>query len=934
MATVYIKSVEASSWARTEWDSSGSTTYNVGDRIRMSETHSEKYTYACIVSNNSVILPENDPTNWVRVGDSKEYPYHAPGGALDSATNTSGEVYLESLNSRYKTTNSYTGSVWNHATSDLTGNELGTLIFLDGEYKTNLPPNFEKINISAENQGQCTIYINSTTGQTSVFNDNTEGITKKVSGINFIVGGQKPLFDGGQKFSFIGCKFTDRGSIYGDFTAVGNRLASGNFISFIDCLIDLPNSLSALGGYSMLAGDSGEPAIWKNTTISTIFGNGNNYRAWFYGASNDRLLIKKCIFNVVASGYTAGNDFTLCDSGFLAEDSIVHNETSGGNIPAVGDDSVKLINPLFVDSPNGDFRLRPSSPVVGGGGSSKFPADAVWMQTGSGTGTGTESDPYYFSQFTDALIAAVSTNSKQVVCKDGAYRFTTAGEHFRDANLGSVTFIAENHHKAVLSAQRGVNPGPDKSSLTLKLKDFKLTIGSSEHFIHAQFVSVPSYITFDNCYINFLTFMSLPSGSSLIAKSCIIEKGTGIAAVSYFYSGLGAIGSFSNCLFVDRHSYTTHGWNHNVNAGDQTYKNCIFRTENTTNTSPPGTGTFTQCIAYNYNTSNYSDTEVLDADPLMVNYDISSHEDSNYQLRPSSPGIGGAKSSSSFPNSYIWVTNTAGTGGTGTEEDPYYFGSLDQAYTDAGSFGSVVFKNGVYDIGQQTFTFNSDTQANNVNYYAETTGGVEFIAQKIIFGHGGLNVTQSLNYTGLKIASTSAGYDNFLIDQSASNSIAAHIFSSCELQTNHSFLESSGTSTDVGKVIFKNTRLSKVSATNYTYLLEQRNGNTNPINLSFENCIIENFLSTSSGPTKIFRRTNVTLKGTIIIDYSNNATGLVPHLETGLVAPSLITSNCITREDGLDFYPHESNLAIDPLFVDPAGGNFSLRPNSPLIGKG
>lgn len=913
MATVYIKSVEASSWARTEWDSSGSTTYNVGDRIRMSETHSEKYTYACIVSNNSVILPENDPTNWVRVGDSKEYPYHAPGGALDSATNTSGEVYLESLNSRYKTTNSYRGSVWNHATSDLTGNELGTLIFLDGEYKTNLPPNFEKINISAENQGQCTIYINSTTGQTSVFNDNTEGITKKVSGINFIVGGQKPLFNGGQKFSFIGCKFTDRGSIYGDFTAVGNRLASGNFISFIDCLIDLPNSLSALGGYSMLAGDSGEPAIWKNTTISTIFGNGNNYRTWFYSASNDRLLIKKCIFNVVASGYTAGNDFTLCDSGFLAEDSIVHNETSGGNIPAVGDDSVKLINPLFVDSPNGDFRLRPSSPVVGGGGSSKFPADAVWMQTGSGTGTGTESDPYYLDQWSDALAAATSSTFKKIVLKDGTYALNGSGQQgvtwLADSNLNSVTFTSENLHGATITdgGWRIILPGGVDN--TFNLEGVKLEAG--DHFIHSNQSAGILKLVANNCKIKAPKYIHFHDHQ--ISNSILEITAFNLSILS------GPSGTLKNCTLINNNTNVTAV----LVSASHTCTNCIFWTPNTSSAKPGGSTI--DCISYNFATqSGCINTDPQFTDP--VNYD--------FRLRPSSPGSGGVKSSSSFPNDYIWVTNTAGTGGTGTEEDPYYFGSLDQAYTDAGSFGSVVFKNGVYDIGQQTFTFNSDTQANNVNYYAETTGGVEFIAQKIIFGHGGLNVTQSLNYTGLKIASTSAGHDNFLIDQSASNSIAAHIFSSCELQTNHSFLESTGTSTDVGKVIFKNTRLSKVSATNYTYLLEQRNGHTNPANLSFENCIIENFLSTSSGPTKIFRRTNVTLKGTIIIDYSNNATGLVPNLDTGLVAPSLITSNCITREDGLDFYPHESNLAIDPLFVDPAGGNFSLRPNSPLIGKG
>lgn len=932
MATVYVKSVEASSWSRTTWDNTGATNYIVGDRVIKNIADGSAHenlgkTYVCIVNNNSTTDPETDVGNWARVGFSEEYPFHAPDGNIATYT-ANGEVYLDGLSTRYKNLSSADPSFWWNA-QDFGADSEGTIIFFDGTYNITRPIPGDKINYVAKNQGKVTFNLD-TTSMYNVFAFN-DGYYNRHEGINYQVGGTAKLFSDTMRSSFINCVFTDENSIYGNYTSVGNNLGYTNFVEFENCLINLPNSFCHIAGHNLVLGPNGRDALWKNSTFIMQFGNVNQYEATFFQTgANSPITLKNCVFYIVSHVYSDAHIFM--GSGVKATNCIAFS--ADNSLPEItsSNSGLTIKDPLFIDASNGDVRLRPSSPLVGGGRSSKFPADAVWMQEGSGTGTGTESDPYYFSQFADALIAAASTNSKQVVCKDGAYRFTTGGEHFRDANLGSVTFIAENRHKAVLSAQRGVNPGPDKSSLTLKLKDFKLTIGSSEHFIHTQFVSVPSYITFDNCYINFLTFMSLSSGSSFIAKSCIIEKGIGISAVSYFISGTGASGLYTSCTFVDRNNYTTTtGWNHSVTAGMQTFKNCIFRTENATNTSPPGAGTFTQCIAYNYNTSNYSDTEVLDADPLMVNYDISSHEDSNYQLRPSSPGIGGVKSSSSFPNSYIWVTNTSGTGGTGTEEDPYYFGSLDQAYTDAGSFGSVVFKNGVYDIGQQTFTFNSDTQANNVNYYAETTGGVEFIAQRIIFGHGGLNVTQSLNYTGLKIASTSAGHDNFLIDQSASNSIAAHIFSSCELQTNHSFLESSGTSTDVGRVIFKNTRLSKVSATNYFYLIEQRNGNTNPVNLSFKNCIIENFLSTSSGPTKIFRRANVTLKGTIIIDYSNNVTGFG---DGSSATPSLITSNCITREDGLDFYPHESNLAIDPLFVDPAGGNFSLRPNSPLIGKG
>ena len=162
-----------------------------------------------------------------------------------------------------------------------------------------------------------------------------------------------------------------------------------------------------------------------------------------------------------------------------------------------------------------------------------------------------------------------------------------------------------------------------------------------------------------------------------------------------------------------------------------------------------------------------------------------------------------------------------------------------------------------------------------------------------------------------------------------SNSIAAHVFSSCRFKTNHSFLESQGISTNPGKIIFKNTHFSKLSAVTSPYFFEQRNGNSNICDLMFENCIIENYFSSSASLQHAFRRVNVSLKSTIIIDYSNNSSGLI----TAGTA-ELQGANCIMREDGTDLYPNESNLAVNPLFVSPASDNWNLRPSSTLIGQG
>ena len=66
--------------------------------------------------------------------------------------------------------------------------------------------------------------------------------------------------------------------------------------------------------------------------------------------------------------------------------------------------------------------------------------------------------------------------------------------------------------------------------------------------------------------------------------------------------------------------------------------------EKSNNSNPPVYGTLIACAVYNYDASSYSDEEViLYGDPLMIYFDPTSHENSNYQLRPLSPLIGKGK---------------------------------------------------------------------------------------------------------------------------------------------------------------------------------------------------------------------------------------------------------------------------------------------------
>ncbi len=137
--------------------------------------------------------------------------------------------------------------------------------------------------------------------------------------------------------------------------------------------------------------------------------------------------------------------------------------------------------------------------------------------------------------------------------------------------------------------------------------------------------------------------MAFPADSSITAKHCIIEKELGVN--QYIYSNQ-IPGSFVNCLFIDRNLNGTQKFNNNAGYTDAVFKNCIFRSEQVNNAAIPAEGTLIKCAIYNYATTTpqghtYTDDEVvLVGDPLMINFDPASHENSNYNLRPTSPLIG------------------------------------------------------------------------------------------------------------------------------------------------------------------------------------------------------------------------------------------------------------------------------------------------------
>lgn len=299
--------------------------------------------------------------------------------------------------------------------------------------------------------------------------------------------------------------------------------------------------------------------------------------------------------------------------------------------------------------------------------------------------------------------------------------------------------------------------------------------------------------------------------------------------------------------------------------------------------------------------------------------------ESDPRLRPNSRLIGGTDMP--FPGA-IWVTNTAGTGGAGTYDDPFNFGSLTDAIAAAGPNGDIVFKNGAYaNTSLGNFVFNDvSTTTNQVNFHAETPGKVEFTTTgQIKFGDSTYSPSSAASYNNLIFTSTSTGNDIVTFNQLDTDTEIKHSFFGCKFKA-RTFMENLGMTT-CARVKFTGCTF---SYTGTTYGFEQRNGTTDYITVFFKNCLIHNYEASSAGtnPVPLRRCGALTLDSTIVVDYFNLSTVVsIGHYSLNIINSNFILGN------GTKMGNDSENFGVDPKFIDPSKGNFQLRPNSPLIGK-
>lgn len=891
MPKIYIKSVPSSEWSNSSWDNA--TSYNVGDRITYDDGAYKKL-YTCIQSHSSSIPQTNGDAYWARIG-SEEYPYYAVDGRLD--TYTSGEVYLESINARYRGSG---GTVWPHATED--GTVPGEIILEDGEYfQPTSALLADGIDITALNTGKVTInhfqfnyaYVFSA----SVFSTHRS----KITGINLIMGGGSSIriAGGNAKILFDQCKLTDENCPYGPANGNDFRIGNANHLAFKNTLCYFPNATAPLLSNGMQQHE-GKLPVWENSTFALGFGSGNNYSPLFYSAQSQSPYVKNCIFYATHLGYTSSGPINITHSASIGESNVVYSASNAITFTEVND-GFKYLNPEFVDPGNGNLSLRPSSPLIGGIKDSNSNPAGVYIQPGSSTGgSGTFEDPYYMAELDTAETEAAAGNGI-IYFVDGEYTISNSLNLYADG----ITYKSLNKHKAILGSSdtnitsaRKINIGGQYGAINLGVGNITLEDFYIKNTRFQQATNSPSrpnkikgLKVEDTHPISHATDGFLWSYGKLIIDSCFIYLHFGQES-SYYLTR-----SSETCEILD----TTLILNFPQTSGHvsfvpfQSIENSIIyaTTEIPESGFPALTANSKNCCFYNIGTNvTYGGENTYQGDPKFAD-----PNSKDFRLRADSPLIGGINQSK-YPVDAIWIQPGSGIG-SGTEDDPYYWAEYSAAFLAAvqSSSKQLIFKDGTY-----TWTnaiLRDDNVGNNITMVAENLHQAIFTDQGSRISSAGKNPT--LRFKDIQMVAI----DHFTWQQECH-----YIFDSVH------FIGSKymgALSVTASGCIFE------VETGKNTYIFN----NSGPVDIA--NCIFVDHNDRSPISTYLTDANSGTIKNTIFYAKYPRTSCIKPNQNAVLI--NCASENITNPEDGILF---NQNLG----FLDVENKNYSLRPLSPLIGRG
>jgi len=278
----------------------------------------------------------------------------------------------------------------------------------------------------------------------------------------------------------------------------------------------------------------------------------------------------------------------------------------------------------------------------------------VYIKPGTGTGTGTLADPYFYSQLSSAETAADVGGT--ILFTDGDYDLSATTTWDGVGSSGNdITYKSLNLQKAVIKSNTGgtlrqLSVGSTGNTSTINVQNFKF-IDVYFYFFNQGAGEISGNL------ITTSTAVAIPTNAFLrvtgsgttkfINNSIHFQYNSG----NYFEREPSRLSEFSgNTIYISNLSgkslwYYTYSTSTDLRSCP-IVKNNIFATDDTTgavlDTQNSFSGSFNNCCFHQFDDSNNGSggTDNIFADPQLVN-----PATDDLRLRPSSPCIGAATAS-------------------------------------------------------------------------------------------------------------------------------------------------------------------------------------------------------------------------------------------------------------------------------------------------
>ena len=644
-----------------------------------------------------------------------------------------------------------------------------------------------------------------------------------------------------------------------------NVTGSGSVLTrWIGCNFNLSLASGGMMGTSYYSGT--QFAYEFNSCIIRGLDGGNNLDTRMFGGNSS---IINCLFD---RGGLSGNMT-------LSNPSISSGNVATSDCVSIPSSFEQINRSLLADPANNNFNLLPNSPALVTGQNSviSIPSDAIWMREGTGTGTGTEADPYYFSQWSSVLTDANNAQSKTVAVTAGTYVFSS--QLSNGNNYTNLTFIGEDRDTCIFSDGNSRVTG-SYSGQYFRIKN--LTLYAGDHF----FFNVDVEVRANGCRIQCAKYINA-TGVDQQYKSCIIEVVVNSAVAAFFLQGNIDI---LNCVLID-----LFGGRTTLISIPGTMRNSVLY-------APSGTQNMTTMSVDDSNvvfglTSGFGSANT--SDPLLAD-----PANGNFDLLPNSPAL--LSSQSTFlpdPSDFTQVFYVSPTGAgsqDGSSEANAYSFSTDWTTLQASVSPStlVIFVDGTY-VGVQDRNWKAGT------YSAQTRFGVKFTSGLQRMFRYENSTTQAVKIHGFELSQIAA--IEGVVRVNTSNAADFEFYNS--------------------KVDIYNTRSGS------GHFLGNQVGSSV---CKFFNSIFRWGNSNNASANAIaYRGTVVFTNSTLYIRSDNLSTsmrssGSITLLNSVAIDASGVVTDGVT-DSGDSFVKYSARDDGDPLFADPDNGDFTLLPASPAL---